>query len=303
VSTSLDDHREHLVSHFVCALVDVLGQQEELRVLDADDDFYDLESAVAHDEFLKRLSRCRSVVENIRIVIHENINRWYPSIDDFELLSEEQRTKTLAEVKHRVSVSTFSDLVLAYGSVDSSSTRVPMVQIWSMACAVMFCQLAALANRCAVRGGIELGLGFEFGSNDLYGPVLSRVYSIESDVAKYPRVVIGSRLFRFVNHVAESGYAGEYTTLNQSMAQNLLRAFVIDPWDGEPILDFCGEAHHEWIKGREWESGKLYFDAMGFVHAEHLRLVEAKNDKLSHRYAALAGYMRFSQRVWERPAL
>jgi hypothetical protein len=287
--------RDHAVSHFVCALVDVLGQQNELRQLDKDEDFYELHRA--SPEFEKRIGGCRRVVENIRLVIQENIARWYPSIEDLQQLPELQQRLALDESKQKVAVTTFSDLVLAYGSIDSTETRVPMAQVWSLVCAVMFCQLSALAHRYAIRGGIELGLGFEFGPGDLYGPVLSRVYSIESDVADYPRVVVGPRLHRFVDHVAEAGYEGNYSVLNQSMAQNILSCFRRDH-DGLCILDFSGASHFEWIKGESWPASEMYEAALDFVREESARFAMRSDSKLVARYMKLLSQLESNRSVW-----
>lgn len=293
------NERNIVLQHYVASLVDVLGQQEALRQLDDDEDFYNLDGTQSKETFWKGVKRCYSEVENIRLTIQENINRWHPSVDDISEVSSERRLVVAEEVKHTVVTRTFSDLVLAYASLDRADTRVPIAQIWPMLCAVMFCQMNALANGCAIRGGIELGLGFEFANADLYGPVLSRVHSLESDVAKYPRVIVGPRLFRFVDHVAESGLEGDFSVLNQSMARNVRRAFFRDT-DGLYILDFCGAAHHEWIKADSWPAVEMYEAANNFAHEQAARFAIKGNDKLGERYRSLSSYMQSRSSVWIR---
>ena len=49
-----------------------------------------------------------------------------------------------------------------------------------------------------VRGGIDIGVGVDLYPNEVYGPVAASAYKLESEVADYPRIVIGSGLLDYV---------------------------------------------------------------------------------------------------------
>ena len=283
------------VNQYICALVDVLGQQDELRRLDSDDDFTNLGAIDEHSDFSKSLKRCYSTILNFRKIIEENLSRWYPTIEDIHLADAALRANLQSAVSQTVTTRSFSDLMIVYASMDTAAD-VPLAPIWRTICALMFCQLRALAEGRTLRGGIELGLGFEFGAGDLYGPVLSRAYSLESDVAQYPRIVIGERLIQFVDARAIST-EGVFGVLNCSMAKQVQRAFSQDV-DGQCILDFAGDAHHEWIRADEWDCGSLFTLAHTFVRGECERFRLQNNSRLAFRYAHLDDYLQSRASIW-----
>jgi hypothetical protein len=76
---------------------------------------------------------------------------------------------------------------------------VPVVTVFSVlstACVVM---LTALASKHPLRGGIDVGLPTEIGPGEIYGTALERAYLLKCRVAKYPRLVIGDELWRYLN--------------------------------------------------------------------------------------------------------
>lgn len=287
------------VNHYVCALVDVLGQQDELRQLDAEHAFSNLGAIDEDSDFSKSLKRCYATILNFRMIIEENLARWYPTIEDIHLADAEWRANVQLAVSQPVTTRSFSDLMVVYASINTTNAHVPLAPIWRTICALMFCQLRALAEGRTQRGGIELGLGFEFGSGDLYGPVLSRAYSLESDVAQYPRIVVGDRLIQFVEEKANST-EGAFGVLNCSMARQVQRAFLQDV-DGRFILDFAGPAHHEWIKAEEWLSASLFVQAHTFVRSECERFRAQNNSRLAFRYAHLDDYLQSRANIWTNP--
>ena len=293
-----DSHRSISVSRYVCALVDVLGQQAELRQLDLNEDFLSLGAIEAQSDFSKTLERCYSTILNFRHIIEESLARWYPTVDDIHLADAAFRKRIEAAVSQRVTTRSFSDLMIVYASVENSDTAVPLAPIWRTVCALMFCQLRALAEGRTMRGGIDLGLGFEFRQGDLYGPVLSRVYSMESDVAQYPRILVGNRLIEFVEKMSVSP-EGEFGGLNCSMAKEISRAFIQDV-DGHWFLDFAGRAHFEWIKATEWPCADLFARGHAFVRAECERLRIDQSSRLAFRYAHLNDYLQNCAPIWVR---
>lgn len=61
--------------------------------------------------------------------------------------------------------------------------------------------LASLASKHPMRGGIDVGLATEIGPEEIYGTALERGYLLERDVARYPRIVIGDELWKYLNAV------------------------------------------------------------------------------------------------------
>src|SRR5207244_7206404 len=83
----------------------------------------------------------------------------------------------------------------------------------SAACVVM---LTALANKHPLRGGIDVGLAAEIGPGEIYGTALERAYLLEDRVAKYPRLVIGDELWRYLN-VALANFERQTTPVSKAI--------------------------------------------------------------------------------------
>ncbi len=63
------------------------------------------------------------------------------------------------------------------------------------------------------------------GPGEIYGTALERAYVLESEVAKYPRIVIGDELWKYLNAVL-----AEFEKSTKPMAQSVT-AIVRDPED------------------------------------------------------------------------
>lgn len=61
----------------------------------------------------------------------------------------------------------------------------------------------SLSQRKPLRGGIDAGLGVNIAPSEIYGPVLDSAYRLECSVAKYPRVLIGDELWKYLTLAAQ----------------------------------------------------------------------------------------------------
>jgi hypothetical protein len=51
-----------------------------------------------------------------------------------------------------------------------------------------------MSRHTPIRGAVEVGKGFEWPEGGVYGPIMADVYELESQIAYYPRIVIGQDL-------------------------------------------------------------------------------------------------------------
>ncbi len=289
------------VGHYVCSLLDVMGQGKLLESSDSDFDFDNLASLEKTSKSTVSIFECWKSISNLRMALRENIDRWAPTFDDSDLILDADLKAALQETASRTTIEAFSDTVITYSNLDKSSTKVPVSDIWRIITSVMFCQLLCLANKTPLRGAIDLGLGFPLFDGNFYGPLLNRLHHFESKNADYPRVIVGPRLHKFINVVAESGLQGEYSVLNQSMALNLRRCLVPDI-DGYVILDFAGHANFEWIKGDTWDAAALFNAAKKFTESQFSMFYRLKDANLATKYLVLDKYLETRGRVWTKPS-
>jgi hypothetical protein len=84
---------------------------------------------------------------------------------------------------------------------DDGAGLVRVVTVFSALSADAVIMIHSLAPKHALRGGIDVGLATEIGPGEIYGTALERAYDLEGEVAKYPRIVIGDELSKYLNSV------------------------------------------------------------------------------------------------------
>lgn len=98
-------------------------------------------------------------------------------------------------------------------------------------------QLECMTHGVMVRGAITLGTAWELFPNCLFGPAIHEAYKLESEVAKYPRIVISKHFKEFIDdmlHIArENGFPVDDMPLSCCM-------FYTDT-DGIHALDYLSQ--------------------------------------------------------------
>ena len=100
--------------------------------------------------------------------------------------------------------------------------------------------LLGLATRRPIRGAIDIAWGVEIHQGELYGPAIARAYELESEIAQYPRIVVGPEMVHFLQ--AQAAYSGEdiFLQTNQGLAAVCLKMLIQDV-DGHWILNYLGK--------------------------------------------------------------
>ena len=96
-----------------------------------------------------------------------------------------------------------------------------------------------MVHSWAIRGGIDLGLAMDIDEGEIYGPALARAYNLESGIAKYPRIVIGEGLTRYLQMVAGRQARTGEDKAHAEFASKSLGLLAVDV-DGCTFLDWLG---------------------------------------------------------------
>jgi hypothetical protein len=196
------------------------------------------------------------------------------------------------------------------GFSDSFVTSVPirtdeghlalMVTIVSALAAAASVMCVSLASGHPLRGGIDVGLATEIGPQEIYGTALERAYLLESEEAGYPRIVIGSELWRFLSS-AHAHFEMQETPESKAIAAIIEKAkglIAIDE-DGKRILDYLGPAVVDNSAGLIEKSKEIQLKPIyEFVLAEQERINKGKDPKLIARYKALRYYIESRLPLW-----
>jgi hypothetical protein len=143
--------------------------------------------------------------------------------------------------------------------------------------------------RNPLRGGIEIAWGTELRPGELYGPAIARSYELESEVAQYPRIAVGTRMIEFLKTVAALEPKDNYS-LYSSMIAKLCLQMLIRDIDGQWMIHYLGEAFQETVSRQNHID--MYNEALQFISEEYARFRTAGDAKLAMRYHQLLSYFQ-----------
>jgi hypothetical protein len=180
---------------------------------------------------------------------------------------------------------------------DDGTGLVRVVTVFSALSSAAVVMIHSLAAKHALRGGIDVGLATEIAPGEIYGTALERAYVLESEVAKYPRIVIGDELWKYLNSVL-----AEFEKSTKPMAKSVtaivraIQKMIATDSDGKRILDYLGEfVFQNSVPAHVDEAIRPAYE---FVLSEQTRLIAEGDPKLIERYALLRSYFESRLPLW-----
>jgi len=294
---------------YLIAFIDILGQKEEFkekgRYLDEIPEYLINREKInqklleAHKQTIDVIEFLRKGFDNIRAEIKrpENSKVKVPA-DKVELYNKMRKSD--------LKIYPFSDSFIVHTSLTQRDGRLASNVINGVfhvlfACGTMFA--LALSFKKPLRAGIEVGLGTELSNNEIYGPVLYRAYEQESNVAKFPRIVVGQGLLNYLKSIEREtkpaqGQAKEDFDYFKKTAA-ICNEMIIKDSDGVLILDYLGKIFIDILRNNpETEYKKIFNNAFTFIEQEYCKFKESKNEKLEPRYAMLLEYFKSRKKYY-----
>ncbi len=268
------------IENYVVCLVDILGQKNILNKLNS------------------------SVMQNDPKKVNLILNMTYGKIENFRKnmagaltwLNEVTQTDDPLFDSADMKISSFSDLVVSYVSLRDDTHKVSLKGIYYLLFGNGLVFLQLLSEQTACRGGIDLGIGLEHQhqnqtGTELYGSTLSNSYYLESEIAKYPRIVIGEKLLQFIQDTADDNdplYNNDAISHNIHFAKMCIKIIKQDI-DKKYILDYLSEPF------RQLENFDFHFKrAEIFKGKQYDNFVYSKAEKEVEKYKYLFKYFRGS---------
>lgn len=214
----------------------------------------------------------------------ENIN--------YDSLNEEEKKIYELMKKDKPKQQRWSDGLVYYSPLGDplgkGGIQCPMHSIYEIFTLSGALCLISIANKQPIRGAIEVSWGAELHQNELYGAVIANSYELESEVAQYPRIVVGKYAMGYmqVQYQAERDPDDNLGNYNKNLAKMCLDMISIDQ-DGYPILDYL----HTFLTDANTKNVKeIIHKAYSFICEEYEKHVINQNSKLAIRYAWLKLY-------------
>lgn len=206
------------IGYYVVAFMDLLGQQSKLRSLR---DLPNTDDEKQMGSFIASLKETYGVVTQMRKVFETYFSKFVKRRSDLSMLNEEQRKTYSKLTSNPIQIRPFSDATIVYLSLRTDTAKLPTRGIFGILGAAASTSLLSLYAGHPIRGGIDIGLGMEIDDGEIYGPCLSRAYTLESRIAQYPRVVIGKELLQISGVHSEARAKGYLCRSWESICRGL----------------------------------------------------------------------------------
>lgn len=274
---------------YIIASVDVLGQRAEFNKI-AD---Y-LVDEVPQNTLEEVAENTVSVIEYLRQQFKDLYESYCAKSESkVEVPAEHKAEYDAMRASAPIGFQFFSDSMIAHVALRTEKYRMnDVIAINGIFSAIGAQLLITLASGNSFRCGIELGIATKFEDGDIFGPVLREAYDLESKVAKYPRIVIGEKLEKYLDNYSKGlplvpGQTERDVNGCKTMADVCLRMLDNDK-DGRLILDYLGEYFRNRFNFDP--SGKVYDMALQFVKAKLKEKSDSGDMEVAAKYEKLLGY-------------
>ncbi|RYE38120.1 MAG: hypothetical protein EOP48_27575 [Sphingobacteriales bacterium] len=183
-------------------------------------------------------------------------------------------------------IQNWSDGLVLYSPIDALSEKFSIPNVLRT---MRYCGISCffgLASEVPIRGAIEMDWAVEIDDGDIFGRAVAASYKLESDVAGYPRIVIGKKLLELLERARGLEPTNIYEEKNRDFADKCLK-WIIPDLDGYYMVDylqpgFFGPSAHDSYR-------ELLVSAYEFIQKEYSKH-RSEDTKLAMRYSWLREY-------------
>ncbi len=279
-----------LFQNYLVVFFDQLGQRELLRKITGIPT-----SEKEEKHFIEVMRKSVGRVLNIRKAFKNYFESAHSHEINVSLVPPEHRDEFVASQKFDLTFFGLSDAVIIAVPLMSDDENCTAVNgIYSAFVATCGIGLLSLSVQVPMRAGLDVGVATQI-DDEIYGPGLERAFYLESQLAEYPRFLVGNELISYLIWVEKQKCETRIGQVAKGMAQ-FCREMIIQDTDGRFMLDFLGDK----IKGMSGEFFKKeeIVSALEFVNSQYKKYLEQNNEKLASRYYRLLRYFDSRKNVW-----
>lgn len=213
---------------------------------------------------------------------------------------DRQIAEKIRGTKDKIPIRYFSDSIIFDIAVDNSDEHCKTTrEIWETLYALCGTFLIALAQQKPFRGGVDFGFGVPIGKqNETYSSALVKAHLLESEIANYPRVVIGNSLWQYLTFVESNMSDSIFSKSARTFATNAKSLTTIDK-DNIRILDVIGEGAKSVTGGITKQLVTLAYDVLLKIQNKYAAQDSINNIKLSASYGLLRTYFESRLSLWQ----
>lgn len=281
------------VDEYVVCLIDVLGLKDKFKNWCAVE--------------VERPATLEPIISSVIPVchFHEMFNDFFVKVESGRTLEvlkqsfpESEVARYLQCTEYKLGQQWFSDTFVFYAPTFNSSGNRSAVPVYYLLMTCCLAMLDSLFHRHPVRGAICVGMGIELTKNNFFGPAFAEAYSLEREVAGYPRVIVSAETLQCVDDVG-SQHVDDPISQKIKQLAGLCSTLVTRDTDGEYIVDYLGKGIYDYTSPEE--RGKLTVAVRAiyeFVISEWRRFRGDGNRKLALRYHLLREYIESRLPLW-----
>jgi hypothetical protein len=290
----MKDTNGYSLQYYVVCVIDVLGQQSRLaqwRELPL--------NGLLDAKLISALKNTLGIVLGFKDIFE----RYFKEVsqctmpDRIAALSEEQQALYKRYRDCTLKTQQFSDTFVFYAPLQNVFGDLSVIQVHEILGACSMAMLISLAARIPVRGGMSIGVGTEIEDHGFYGPALAEAHYLESKKAKYPRIVLSSRVPQLLRTIEANAAKGVIERMMSGMAKECLNMIAMDS-DGVWIVDYMGTGMKKYLPLIQ-ELNRAVFCAHAFVCSEADRFRAEENDLLATCYERLRSYIESRLELWK----
>jgi hypothetical protein len=274
--------RNHLV-----AFIDLLGQRKQMEELL----FIPPRSQIAaREDFRSRITRLMGafafVQQNISHIAQASNSHHLEAIEGVDTAVQAQLQKYRAT---DVSYQPFSDGIVLFSPL-STEGHFPLGSVYSLLCACSSIMLLTLDKGFPIRAGIAIGAGCNLNGGGIYGPVVAEAYRLESEVAKYVRIVVHNEFIPWLDSFVSREYPSEQDRRVAAAMVAKCREMVTVDIDGVLILDFLSPTSLTLLGGIEANAQPIA-GMRDFVGQMLTKFAQEENEHILSKYKWLNRYI------------
>lgn len=182
----------------------------------------------------------------------------------------------------------FSDGLVVYVPLGSGLIASPVSSLLGLLLASGMLCLVGLAAGSPIRAGIDAAWAVEYRPNELYGSALAHAYKLESEVAQWPRIVVGEGLVGYLQHYATNGDNGPSSQFRREMGSLCLKLLAVDV-DGNHFVDYLGPEYQKVTK--DTLDKPAVVRARAYVEEQIVHWRQVNDMKLVERYEIVRSYL------------
>ena len=280
------------VFNYVVVFLDLLGQKEHLA---------EFPKLIPKGGLTPELERAIQNTYGATFALRETIGSYFKGHDLHKVdpkllegLTDTQKNLFERMVSSKIHLQYMGDAIVLYSRLTNKHGELTLRSILEMLGCCALSMLIQLGRGNPIRGAIEIGIGMDLEEFGIYGSAFYSAYSLESGVAKYPRVLIGDELLKYLQLWEKEKGVDELTIVNKEVARRCF-SVICEDTDDRAILDFLSPDlpsifGHSASDTQFNVLRKSVEKGFVFVSREYKRFVSEKNSELAFRYALLREY-------------